>query len=106
MIFFRERYILISQKIAKTPKHDYLEDTTMKIALGCDHGGYELKQFVMKTLEKLGHEYEDFGCYSTESCVSHSAGSSPSCTARIILTRPASSAGSGSWISTSGVSGG
>ena len=40
----------------------------MKIALGCDHGGYELKQFVMKTLEKLGYEYEDFGCYSTESC--------------------------------------
>ena len=25
----------------------------MKIALGCDHGGYELKQFIMKTLEKL-----------------------------------------------------
>ena len=22
----------------------------MKIALGCDHGGYELKQFVMKIL--------------------------------------------------------
>ena len=31
----------------------------MKIALGCDHGGYELKQFIMKTLEKLGYEYED-----------------------------------------------
>ena len=30
----------------------------MKIALGCDHGGYELKQFIMKTLEKLGYEYE------------------------------------------------
>lgn len=41
---------------------------TMKIALGCDHGGYELKQFIMKTLEKLGYEYEDFGCYSLESC--------------------------------------
>ena len=38
----------------------------MKIALGCDHGGYELKQFIMKTLEKLGYEYEDFGCYSLE----------------------------------------
>ncbi len=37
----------------------------MKIALGCDHGGYELKQFIMKTLEKLGYEYKDFGCYST-----------------------------------------
>ena len=36
--------------------------------LGCDHGGYELKQFIMKTLEKLGYEYEDFGCYSLESC--------------------------------------
>ena len=36
--------------------------------IGCDHGGYELKQFIMKTLEKLGYEYEDFGCYSLESC--------------------------------------
>ena len=31
----------------------------MKIALGCDHGGYELKQHVIKVLEKLGHEVED-----------------------------------------------
>ena len=40
----------------------------MKIALACDHGGYELKEFVKTVLEKLGHAYEDFGCYSTESC--------------------------------------
>ena len=40
----------------------------MKIALGCDHGGYELKQHVMKVLEKLGHEAVDFGCFSKESC--------------------------------------
>ena len=40
----------------------------MKIALGCDHGGYELKQHVIKVLEKLGHEYEDFGCYNLDSC--------------------------------------
>ena len=40
----------------------------MKIALGCDHGGYELKEHIKGVLEKLGHEYEDFGCYSTESC--------------------------------------
>ena len=39
----------------------------MKIALGCDHGGYALKQDIIKVLEKLGYEYEDFGCYSTES---------------------------------------
>ena len=40
----------------------------MKIALGCDHGGYELKQYVIQVLEKLGHTYEDFGCFSLESC--------------------------------------
>ena len=40
----------------------------MKIALGCDHGGYELKQHIKMVLEKLGHEAEDFGCSSKESC--------------------------------------
>ena len=38
----------------------------MKIALGCDHGGYDLKQHVIKVLEKLGCEVEDFG--SKDSC--------------------------------------
>ena len=40
----------------------------MKIALGSDHGGYALKCDIIQLLEKLGHTYEDFGCYSTESC--------------------------------------
>ena len=40
----------------------------MKIALGCDHGAYELKEQVKGMIEKLGHEYEDFGCHSLESC--------------------------------------
>ena len=40
----------------------------MKIALGCDHGGYDLMQFVKTVLDRLGHTYEDFGCYSKESC--------------------------------------
>ncbi len=38
------------------------------IAIGCDHGGYELKQDIMKFLEKSGYEYKDFGTYSAESC--------------------------------------
>lgn len=37
------------------------------LALGCDHGGYELKQEIMKYLEKNGIAYKDFGCYSEES---------------------------------------
>lgn len=40
----------------------------MKLALGCDHGGYELMQEVKAHLDELGIEYEDFGTYSTESC--------------------------------------
>ena len=40
----------------------------MKIALGCDHGGYGLKCEIIKLLEAKGYEYQDFGCYSTESC--------------------------------------
>ncbi len=40
----------------------------MKIALGCDHGGYDLKQHIIQVLERLGHEYEDFGCSSKDSC--------------------------------------
>ena len=38
------------------------------IAIGSDHGGYELKQFVMKHLDELGVEYRDYGTYSGESC--------------------------------------
>ena len=37
------------------------------IALGCDHGGYELKLEIIKYLEKKGLEYKDFGCHG-ESC--------------------------------------
>ncbi|MDO4519731.1 MAG: ribose 5-phosphate isomerase B [Eubacteriales bacterium] len=37
------------------------------IALGCDHGGYELKQEVKKYLESKGLEYKDFGCDSSAS---------------------------------------
>ncbi len=39
----------------------------MKVALGCDHGGFGIKEAVRKYLEERGVEYEDFGCYSTES---------------------------------------
>ncbi len=38
------------------------------IAIGSDHGGYELKQHVMRHLEKRGIAYEDMGCFSRESC--------------------------------------
>ena len=38
------------------------------IALGCDHGGYELKQEIIKYLEEHGLSYKDYGTFSTDSC--------------------------------------
>ncbi|MCR5669616.1 MAG: ribose 5-phosphate isomerase B [Butyrivibrio sp.] len=38
------------------------------IALGSDHGGFELKESVKKHLEERGIEYKDFGTYNTDSC--------------------------------------
>ena len=37
------------------------------IAIGCDHGGFALKEAVKKHLEEKGIAVNDFGCYSTES---------------------------------------
>lgn len=38
------------------------------IALGSDHGGYELKVKIIRHLEERGLEYRDFGCYDISSC--------------------------------------
>ena len=38
------------------------------IAIGSDHGGFALKQEIIKYLEKRRLEYKDFGCYSEDSC--------------------------------------
>ena len=41
----------------------------MKLALGCDHGGYALMQEVKKHLDTMDKvEYKDFGTYSEDSC--------------------------------------
>ena len=37
------------------------------IAIGCDHAGFELKEEIAKHLAKRGLQFEDFGCYSTDS---------------------------------------
>ena len=40
----------------------------MKIAIASDHGGFDLKEQVKVWLQEMGHEVEDFGCHSKESC--------------------------------------
>ena len=39
----------------------------MKISLGADHKGYELKEKIKKYLTDLGHQVTDFGTHSTQS---------------------------------------
>ncbi len=38
------------------------------IALGSDHGGYGLKQEIIRHLEEKGIEYKDYGCYDESPC--------------------------------------
>ncbi len=37
------------------------------LALGSDHGGFELKEHIKKYLYEKGVEYKDFGCYDEKS---------------------------------------
>jgi len=40
----------------------------MKIIIGSDHGGYELKKGLIKFMKEEGYEVLDFGTHSKESC--------------------------------------
>jgi ribose 5-phosphate isomerase B len=39
----------------------------MRIAIGADHRGLELKQFIIGLLTRIGHNYEDFGAHTADS---------------------------------------
>ena len=38
------------------------------LAIGCDHGGFELKNYIIKHMEERGIELKDFGTYDENSC--------------------------------------
>ncbi len=40
----------------------------MLVSIGCDHGGYDLKEAVVAHLKEMGMEVVDVGCNSKESC--------------------------------------
>ena len=40
----------------------------MKIAIACDHGGFQLKNALIKNMESQGYEVVDFGTYNEDSC--------------------------------------
>ncbi len=50
---------------SKTLTNNNYRGDTMKIAIGSDHAGFELKKEIIKYLEKQGYEYKDMG---TDNC--------------------------------------
>jgi RpiB/LacA/LacB family sugar-phosphate isomerase len=59
----RERHITI-ERAAVAAVHD--RRPSRKIAIGADHGGFEMKEALKKVLDDLGYTYQDFGTHSTE----------------------------------------
>lgn len=47
--------------------HVIKEEKEMKLAIGSDHGGYELKEFIKSKLVETGHEVVDYGTFNGES---------------------------------------
>jgi ribose 5-phosphate isomerase B len=39
----------------------------MKLAIGCDHGGFDMKEALVQYLRDGGHEVQDFGSYDKNS---------------------------------------
>jgi len=39
----------------------------MRIAIGSDHAGFAMKQNLIGLLTELGHSYQDFGCFNSNS---------------------------------------
>jgi ribose 5-phosphate isomerase B len=39
----------------------------MRIAVGSDHAGFAMKQAIVGLLSELGHSYQDFGCFNSNS---------------------------------------
>ena len=39
----------------------------MMIALGCDHGGFELVKEIIEFLDANGYEYKNFGTFTPDS---------------------------------------
>lgn len=62
-----ERCFLQIARLVKKIWEERLGGNEM-IGIGSDHGGYALKQAVIKHLEEKGYAVKDYGCFSEESC--------------------------------------
>jgi RpiB/LacA/LacB family sugar-phosphate isomerase len=58
----RERHITLERVSVATPPD---RRQSRRIAIGADHGGFEMKEALKKVLEEIGCQYQDFGTNST-----------------------------------------
>lgn len=65
---YEKCYETITRRVKKVIQIVRDEGEQMMIALGSDHGGYELKQEIIEHLEERGIEYKDYGSFDAESC--------------------------------------
>jgi ribose 5-phosphate isomerase B len=47
---------------------EWIKEAIFMVAIGSDHGGYDLKELVIKHLEEKGVDVNDMGCYDKNSC--------------------------------------
>jgi ribose 5-phosphate isomerase B len=40
----------------------------LKLAIGCDHAGFDLKSYLLIFLKNEGYQIQDFGTYNKDSC--------------------------------------
>lgn len=52
------------QLVRRVPRRG--SKTSRMIAVGADHGGYQMKEDLKRFLEELGHQVHDFGTYSED----------------------------------------
>ena len=55
-------------RILQAPPAEKKKEEQSMIAIGCDHGGYALKQEILQHLAGRGLDVKDYGCYSEASC--------------------------------------
>ncbi|HWC77885.1 MAG TPA: ribose 5-phosphate isomerase B [Blastocatellia bacterium] len=57
---------LAAERNVKIERVKRIAGVRRKIALGADHGGFEMKELLKRVLSDLGHEFQDFGAHSTD----------------------------------------
>lgn len=57
---------LAHERNVKVERVRHTAAVRLRIAIGADHGGFEMKEDLKQVLADLGHEFQDFGAHSTE----------------------------------------